>query len=149
MAHVRDMKMTLIPVLVARYLFMVIAAVFVCSLRAEEIPADMDAVFARYVKLGEDLGQVMVRVKDKESAEAENAALQALLPRVGESRREIGAITQLPPDLATEITRKYERSMREVWGRVYESIYRLQRVRCYESISFFRSFSLLCSLLGS
>lgn len=120
---------------------------FVQSVRAGEIPAETDAIFARYVKLGEDLSRVMVRVKDKRSADAESAALQALLLHVGESRREIGSITQLSPDLAAEISRKYEKQMRTTWGRVYESIYRLQRVRCYESVPFFRSFSILCSLL--
>lgn len=116
-------------------------------MQAAEIPEETDAVFARYVKLGEDLNRVMVRVKDKKSADAESAAMQALLLRVGESRREIGRIAQLPPDVAAEISRKYEKSMRTAWGRVYESIYRLQRMRCYESIPFFRSFSILCSLL--
>ena len=116
---------------------------------AVELPMEVDGIFARYVKLGEELEDVMARVRDRSSADARSSALQALLARVGESRREIGALPRLSADVAEAVTSKYEKQMREVWGRVYESIYRLQRVRCYESVPFFRSFSILCSLLES
>ncbi len=117
--------------------------------RAAELPAELDGIFARYVKLGEELEGVLSRVQDKGSADAQNSALQRLLARVGESRREIAAISELPENTAAAVASKYERQMRTVWGRVYESIYRLQRVRCYESVPFFRSFSILCSLFES
>lgn len=109
----------------------------------------IDAVFSRYIQLGKDLTEVLDKVKDKKSAAENTAALQEILPRVGEIRREIGSIDKLRPEDAKEVSAKYERSMRETWGNVFANIYRLQRERCYEEIPFFRAFSILCSLLDS
>ena len=110
---------------------------------------EISAVFERYVRLGEDLSHILARVKDKQSAEAVAPELRAVLVRVGESRREINGISSLSPELVEEVTGKYERRMREAWGRVFDCMYRLQRVRCYGCVPFFSSFSLLCSLLDS
>lgn len=129
--------------------FLVMAAVSTPQAYAQSAPEGISAVFERYICLGEDLGNVLAKVKDKQSAETAAPELQAMLVRVGESRREINDISSLTPELESEVTSRYERRMRETWGRVFDCIYWLQRVRCYECVSFFRSFSLLCSLLDS
>ncbi len=116
---------------------------------AEEIPAAIDGIFARYVQLGKDVGEVLGKVHDKQSAAETVAALRALLPRVGDARREIGGIDKLQPDVAKAVSAKYERAMREAWGKAFDGIYRLQREKCYEEVTFFRAFSILCSLLDS
>lgn len=128
-----------------------LCAVPVVGIRGETVGANekIDAVFSRYIQLGKDLTEVLDKVKDKKSAAENTAALREILPRVGELRREIGSIDKLRPEDAKEVSAKYERGMRETWGKVFAGIYRLQRERCYEEISFFRAFSILCSLLDS
>lgn len=131
---------------------MVLCVVAIGGVRGEAagaVPAEVDAIFARYVQLGKDVGEVLGKVRDKQSAAESVAALQAILPRVGDSRREIGGIDKLRPDVAKAVSAKYERVMREAWGKAFDGIYRLQRARCYEEVAFFRAFSILCSLLDS
>ena len=117
--------------------------------QAEDIPEETAGIFERYIDLGRDLSDVMESVKDRQSAEVAASKLNELLPRVGKSRREIGCISSLSPELAAQVIAVYEKPMRTVWGKVFDCIYRLQRVRCYECVPFFRSFSILCSLLDS
>lgn len=115
----------------------------------EVLPTAIDGIFARYVQLGKDIGEVLGKVHDKQSAAATVTALQAILPRVGDVRRELGGIDKLQPDVAKAVSAKYERAMREAWGKAFDGIYRLQKVRCYEEVAFFRAFSILCSLLDT
>lgn len=107
----------------------------------------MEEAFVHYVKLGEELAPILASAQDAAGAEKAAPALEALLPRVMDSGRELKSIPTLSEEDARRIRAKFERSMRETWGKVYDEIYRLQRVRCYECVPFFRSFSILCSLL--
>lgn len=106
-----------------------------------------EEVLSRYIKLGEELVPVLSAARDATGAEKAAPALQALLPRVMDSGRELKAVASLSEEDSRQLRAKFERPMRETWGKVYDEIYRLQRVRCYECVSFFRSFSILCSLL--
>ena len=90
---------------------------------------------------------MLASAKDAAGAEKAAPALQALLPRVMDSGRELKSISALSQEDSQHIRAKFERPMRGAWGKVYDEIYRLQKSRCYECVSFFRSFSILCSLL--
>lgn len=112
------------------------------------VPAEVQTAFEHYVALPKALLPVLTSAKDAATAEAAAPALHDLLPRVYDARREINAISSLPPNVAEAVRLRYEKQMRAEWGKVYEQIYRLQRVRCYENVPFFKQFSTLCVLLG-
>lgn len=113
----------------------------------EDTPRTVEEVFARYTELPEALLPVLQSAQDQESAEKAAPALMELLPRVYDSRRELLSIPKLTPAEASLVRSKYETKMRSGWGKVFEQIYRLQRVRCYECVPFFKQFNTLCSLL--
>lgn len=110
-------------------------------------PEFFDGVFERYIRLGEDLVPVLQKVQDRKTADSAAQEVQDMLLQVDESRLETRAIKGLTPEQARHIRDKYEARMRETWGKVYDEIYRLQRMRCYESVDFLKPFSLLCSFL--
>lgn len=124
-----------------------VVVLFAWSAAAFGADEDVEQIFSHYVKLGEELAPVLASAKDADGARDAAPALQALLPRVMDSGRELRSISALNGADLKQIRAKFERPMRETWGRVYDEIYRLQRVRCYECVPFFRSFSILCSLL--
>lgn len=115
---------------------------------AAEVPAELDAMFQRYVSLPDAILPVLTAARDKASADKMAPELEALMGRVSDSRRELLTVPALTDEVAEAVRRKYEAEMRSRWGKVYDEIYRLQRVRCYESISFFKQFITFCVLLG-
>lgn len=113
-----------------------------------EVPRGVQEAFEHYMALPEVLVPVLAAAQDAASAEKAAPDLQQLLTKVYDARREINAIPELAPEVAEEVRRRYEQKMRHSWGLVYEQIYRLQRVRCYENVPFFKQFRTLCVLLG-
>ena len=111
------------------------------------IPTNIDNAFASYTKLPEQLLPVLQNVKDKESADKSADALNAVLPQLYDLRTELTKITTLSPEVSAEIVRKYSHAVRQNWGKVYEEIFRLQKQRCYNSLSFFKQFQVLCMML--
>ena len=111
------------------------------------IPTDIDKAFAAYTQLPEQLLPVLQNVKDKESADKSADALNAVLPQLFDLRTELTKITTLSPEVSAEVVRKYSNAMRQNWGKVYEEIFRLQKQRCYNSLSFFKQFQVLCMML--
>ena len=91
---------------------------------------------------------ILESVTDRESADAAAPRLNAVLPRVYDARTELTAISSLPPQVRREVLQKYEQSMRENWGKLYEQLFRLQQARCYNSLAFFRQFHALCAMLN-
>lgn len=112
------------------------------------IPEYIDQTFAQFTAIPEELYPILAGVTDRESADQATEALNALLPKVYDIRTELRNITELPVDVKTELLRKYEIPMRRNWGKVYEEIFRLQKVRCYDSLSFFKQFHALCMMLN-
>lgn len=110
-------------------------------------PEDLDGVFERYIQLGEELVPVLQKVQDRKTADSAAQEVQNMLLQVDESRLETRAIKELTPEQARHIRDKYEVRMRATWGKVYDEIYRLQKMRCYGSVDFLKPFSLLCSFL--
>lgn len=114
---------------------------------AAELPAALVGALQRYIALPDALLPVLEAAHDKPSADRAAADLQALLPRVYESRRELREIQALSPAEQEAVRKRFEMQMRTRWGRVFEQIFRLQRVHCYESIDFFKHFNTLCVML--
>lgn len=111
------------------------------------IPAETDRAFADYVALPDTLVPILAGVKDKATADAAAEKLYAELPKVYDTRSALQKITELPPDVAQLLKQKYEKDMRTRWGEVYNHIFRLQKVRCYDSLPLFKQFHTLCMML--
>ncbi len=129
-----------------KYIFAAIA--LLPSIIQGAIPQEIDSAFAHYTALPNTLVPILESVTDRESADAAAPRLNAVLPRVYDARTELTAITSLPPQVRQEVLQKYEQAMRENWGKLYEQLFRLQQVRCYNSLSFFRQFHALCAMLN-
>lgn len=114
---------------------------------AADLPAALDGAMQRYIALPDALLPVLEAARDKASADRAAEDLQALLPRVYEARQELRDITALSPSEQELVRRRYEMQMRTRWGKVFSHIFRLQRTRCYESVSFFKHFNTLCVML--
>lgn len=111
------------------------------------IPAETDRAFADFTALPLELLPVLEGVTDRDSAEQSAEKLNALLPRVYDSRTAMTRIETLTPEVKRELLQKYEKDMRNNWGKVYTQIFRLQNQRCYNSLAFFKQFHALCMML--
>ena len=101
----------------------------------------------RYISLSEELLPVLEAAKDKKSADDAAPQLQGLLSLVYDSRREMNAIPALEPNVAEAVRAKYEKEMRTRWGKIYETVFRLQQAACYGSSAYFKQFNTLCLML--
>lgn len=115
----------------------------------EELPPELDAAFARYTALPDTLLPLLQQVKNRDSAEqaAEPLRLQAV--EVMKLSKELSAVKSLSPQQQQLILSKYERPMRDKWGKVYGEIFRIQSAHCFRSTAFAKSFQLLSMLLAS
>lgn len=111
------------------------------------IPAGIDRAFSDFTALPAELLPVLEGITDRDSAENATEKLNNLLPKVYDARTAMQRITTLPADVKAEIISKYGKEMQANWGKVYEQIFRLQQVRCYNSLSFFKQFHALCMML--
>lgn len=124
-----------------------VATALVARAENQAIPANIDKAFADYVALPNALLPILEEVKDKATADTAAEKLYAELPKIYDARNELQKIAALPPSIATEVKQKYEKDMRTRWGLVYNHIFRLQKVRCYDSLPFFKQFHTLCMML--
>lgn len=111
------------------------------------IPVGIDRAFSDFTTLPDELLPVLEGVTDRESAENATEKLNNLLPKVYDARTAMQRITSLSADVKAEVIKKYGKEMQTNWGKVYEQIFRLQQVRCYNSLSFFKQFHALCMML--
>lgn len=118
-----------------------------CATAQAAIPADLEGAFERYIALAKELTPLLQAAKDKTTAEAAAPALYNILPKVYETRTELMKIDALSPELRTELEQKYGKTMQKEWGKVYEEIFRLEKVNCYHSLSYFKQFRALCMML--
>lgn len=114
---------------------------------AVDVPQSVDTAFRHYTDLPNMLLPVLEGVKDKESAEKAAPELQKLLAFVFDARRDLGKIDRLSPEVSAEVRRRYEQDMRSRWGKVFDHVYRLQKVKCYKSESFAKQFNTFCMML--
>lgn len=132
---------------ITRSLLFALCAAPAMHAAAADIPADIDRSFADYVALPDTLVPILESATDKASADAAADKLFAVLPKVYDTRSALQKIPALTPSTAAAVQEKYEREMRTGWGRVYAQIFRLQKVRCYDSVPFFKQFHTLCMML--
>ena len=111
------------------------------------IPVGIDRAFSDFTTLPDELLPVLEGVTDRDSAENATEKLNNLLPKVYDARTAMQRITSLSADVKAEVIKKYGKEMQTNWGKVYEQIFRLQQVRCYNSLSFFKQFHALCMML--
>lgn len=124
------------------------AIIICCAAQAQAaIPEDIDRAFSSYMQLAKDLAPVLAEAKDKATADAAAEKLNALLPRVYDARNDLQKIERLSPEVQQEVLQQYGKTMQQEWGKVYEQIFRLERVKCYASPSFFKQFRALCMML--
>ena len=82
-----------------------------------------------------------------DSADAAAPKLKEALATVYDARDALKGIKQLSEADAAEVKERYEKPMREEWGKLYREIFRLQQVKCYNSEEFFKLFSYMCLML--
>ncbi len=115
--------------------------------QAQAIPAKVDAAFAAYAALPSQLVPILSGVTDKASADTAAPRLQAALPSVYDARTALHHIPTLSQQETQLVQLKYEKQLRQEWGKLFEQIYRLQRQQSYGSIAFFKQFQTLCLML--
>ena len=111
------------------------------------LPPAVEQAFERYMAIPAALLPVLEKVKDKASADAAAPQLQEALAAVYDARDALKDIKELSEADAAEVKARYEKRMREEWGRLYREIFRLQNNRCYDSEQFFKYFSYMTLML--
>lgn len=122
-----------------------LAAVLLARTYALE-PA-VEQAFERYMAIPSAVLPVLQKVKDKASADTAAAELKQAMATIYDARNALQDIKQLSESDAAEVKARYEKPMREEWGRLYREIFRLQQVKCYESQEFLNLFSYMCLML--
>mgnify|MGYP003321761260 CR=1 FL=1 len=111
------------------------------------LPPAVEQAFERYMAIPAALLPVLEKVKDKATADAAAPQLQEALAAVYDARDALKEIKELSEADAAEVKARYEKRMREEWGRLYREIFRLQQAKCYNSEEFFKLFSYMCLML--
>ena len=129
-------------------LFYTVPTIIVCSISAQAaIPTDLKQTFEDYIALAKEIEPILSAAKDQQTADDQALALYDILPKVYEARTVLQKIENLTPEVQAELVEKYGKTMQIEWGKVYEQIFRLEKVNCYHSLSFFKQFRALCMML--
>lgn len=119
----------------------------VLAVQATALEPAVQQAFERYLAIPPAVLPVLQGVKDKATADAAAPKLKEALATVYDARDALKGIKQLSESDAAEVKERYEKPMREEWGKLYQEIYRLQQVKCYNSEEFFKLFSYMCLML--
>ncbi len=119
----------------------------VLAVQATALEPAVQQAFERYLAIPPAVLPVLQGVKDKATADAAVPKLKEALATVYDARDALKDIKQLSEADAAEVKERYEKPMREEWGKLYQEIYRLQQVKCYNSEEFFKLFSYMCLML--
>lgn len=119
----------------------------VLAVQATALEPAVQQAFERYLAIPPAVLPVLQGVKDKATADAAAPKLKEALATVYDARDALKDIKQLSEADAAEVKERYEKPMREEWGKLYQEIYRLQQVKCYNSEEFFKLFSYMCLML--
>ncbi len=115
------------------------------EVRAQDVT--LDELLQQHVKLGRDSAALLAQVTSRQSATQATPALRALIERFAVIGRTMNAHAALSDAEAQPLRQKYERPLRESWGKVYHEIYRIQKAQSYGSAEFVQTFQLFCKLL--
>ncbi len=116
--------------------------------QSEAIPPEIDNNFQQYCTLGRDLLPILKCVSDKETADAAAPLLEKQQAPLYILKKRFDLHKSLPDGVKEAIAKKYELTMRQVWGDVYAEIYRLQKAQCFASIKFAKELQTYCTLLN-
>ena len=113
----------------------------------DSLPSHITNLFDSYVKLPDSLVPVLRSVNDKDGATAAAPKLRAELEKLYAIRESLRRVSSLTPQQNELVRNRYERAMREQWGKVYTEMFRLQREKCYGSAEFTRLYRIMCMML--
>ena len=113
----------------------------------DSLPSHITNLFDSYVKLPDSLVPVLRSVNDKDGATAAAPKLRAELEKLYAIRESLRKVSSLTPRQNELVRNRYERAMREQWGKVYTEMFRLQREKCYGSAEFTRLYRIMCMML--
>ncbi len=113
----------------------------------DSLPSHITNLFDSYVKLPDSLVPVLRSVNDKDGATAAAPKLRAELEKLYAIRESLRKVSSLTPQQNELVRNRYERAMREQWGKVYTEMFRLQREKCYGSAEFTRLYRIMCMML--
>lgn len=114
---------------------------------AQALEPAVAQAFERYMAIPAAMLPVLQKVKDKGTADAAAPELQKAMATVYDARNALQGIKALSEADAAEVKERYEKPMREEWGKLYREIFRLQQAKCYESEEFFKLFNYMCLML--
>ena len=119
----------------------------VLAVQAAALEPAVQQAFERYMAVPAAVLPVLQGVKDKATADAAAPRLKEAMATVYDAREAFKDIKQLSEADTAEVKARYEKPMREEWGKLYREIFRLQQVKCYDSEEFFKLFSYMCLML--
>ncbi len=119
----------------------------VLLVRAYALEPAVAQAFERYMAVPTAMLPVLQKVKDKATADAAVPELQKAMAAIYDARNALQDIKQLSEADTAEVKERFEKPMREEWGKLYREIFRLQQAKCYESEEFFKLFNYMCLML--
>lgn len=130
-------------------LFAATALSFVATpLHAQITDQQLIKAFDAYTAMPDVLEPILKSVTDTQSADAAAPRLQSALEQLYDTRSALQGIKELTPQQEQLILTRYERPMREKWGRVYAEVFRLQNKKCFNSPAFTRLFRIMNLMLN-
>lgn len=112
------------------------------------LPKHVTDAFEAYIALPNTLVPVLESAKDRKSADAAAPALKNELRKLYDTRTALQNVKTLDAGQKELVMKKYERPMRERWGRVYSQMFRLQNNKCFQSPEFAHLFQIMCLMLN-
>ncbi len=116
-------------------------------LHASTLPPEWDTALERYCELPAKLVPVLEQFTDTKTADEAAPKLNALLREVYDVCTALQTIKSLSEAQAADVKARYEKRMREEWGKVFSQIFRLQQAQCFQSSLFNQQFQLLGMML--
>lgn len=117
------------------------------ALHASTLPPEWEQAMVSYCELPAKLVPVLEQVTDTRTADEAAPKLHALLKDVYGVCTALQGIKSLSEAQAAEVRSRFEKQMREEWGKVFSQIYRLQQAQCFQSSRFNQQFQLLGMML--
>ncbi len=114
----------------------------------ESLPAHIRELFESYIALPNTLVPVLQSATDKQSADNTAPLLRDELKKLYGIRESLQKVPVLTPQQSEQVRKRYEREMREQWGKVYAEMFRLQQNRCYGSAEFAKVYKTMCLMLN-
>ncbi|MBQ8516589.1 MAG: hypothetical protein IJ498_03310 [Akkermansia sp.] len=113
----------------------------------DSLPSHITELFDAYVDLPVTLVPVLRSVTDEKSATSAAPRLRVELTKLYHVREALKKVSSLTPQQSELVRKRYEKDMREQWGKVYTEIFRLRQQKCYGSSEFASLYRIMCMML--